>query len=127
MNQKNVFTVMAALLAIQAIAFYVMGSQIAADAFGDIGAPGNSAAKHLLEVMAALTFNFGLVAYATRSNPGILGPFTLGFAILALVTLKHKLADDINVPIWAIIFQLVSILACGYLWMQNNKAKPAGA
>lgn len=125
MNQKNIFTVMGALLAIQGIGFYFMGSQIATDAFGDIGAPGNLAAKHLLEVMAALSFNFGLLAYATRSNPGVLWAFTLGFAILLIVTLKHILADDINVPIWAVGFQIISLLACGYLWMQNNKAQPA--
>ncbi len=125
MNQKNIFTVMAALLAIQGIAFYFMGSQIATDAFGDIGAPGNLAAKHLLEVMAVFTFNFALVAYALRSNPQLLAPFTLGFAILVIVTLKHMLVDKINVPIWAIGFQIVSLLAVGYLWMQNNKAKPA--
>lgn len=125
MNQKNIFTVMAALLAIQGIGFYFMGSQIATDAFGDIGAPGNLAAKHLLEVMAALSFNFGLLAYATRSNPAVLWAFTLGFVILVIVTLKHMLADHINVPILAVGFQILSLLACGYLWMQNNKAKPA--
>lgn len=125
MNQKNVFTVLGVLLALQGISFYVMGSKIAVDAFGDLGEPGNMAAKHLLEVMAALSFNFGLVAYATRSNPQILWPFTLGFAILLVVTLKHMLADGIHVPIWAVGFQILSLLAVGYLWWQNNKAKPA--
>ncbi len=125
MNQKNVFTALGVLLALQGISFYVMGSKIAADAFGDLGEPGNMAAKHLLEVMAALSFNFGLVAYATKSNPQILWPFTLGFAILLIVTLKHVLADGIHVPIWAIAFQILGLLACGYLWWQNSKTKPA--
>ena len=125
MNQKNIFTAMAALLTIQAIGFYFMGSQIVTDAFGDIGASGNLAAKRLFEVMAVFTFNFALIAYPLRSNPQLLAPFTLGFAILVMVTLKHMLVDKINVPIWAIGFQIVSLLAVGYLWMQHNKAKPA--
>ncbi len=125
MNQKNVFTALGVLLALQGISFYVMGSKIAMDAFGDLGEPGNMAAKHLLEVMAALSFNFGLVAYATRSNPQILWSFTLGFAILLIVTLKHVLVDDIHVPIWAVAFQILGLLACGYLWWQNNKTKTA--
>lgn len=125
MNQKNVFTALGVLLALQGISFYVMGSKIALDAFGDLGEPGNLAAKHLMEVMAALSFNFGLIAYTNRSNSQILWPFTLGFAILLIVTLKHVLADGIHVPIWAVAFQILSLIACVYLWMQNNKAKPA--
>lgn len=125
MNQKNVFTALGFLLALQGIAFYLMGSTIVTDAFGDIGESGSMAAKRLLEVMAVLSFNFGLLAYATRSNPQILWAFTLGFAILLVVTLKHLLANGINVPIWAVGFQILSLLAVGYLWWQNNKAKPA--
>jgi len=125
MNQKNIFTAIAALLAVQAIGFYFMGSKIAADAFGDLGEPGNFAVKHLFEVMAVIVFNVGLLAYATRTNPQVLWAFTLGFAILVIVTLKHMLVDDINVPIWAVAFQIVSLLAVGYLWMQINKVKPA--
>jgi hypothetical protein len=125
MNQKNVFTVMAIFLAVQGIAFFLMGSTIVTDAFGDVGESGNMAAKRLLEVMAALSFNFGLLAYATRSNPQILWAFALGFAILLVVTLKHVLADHINVPIWAVGFQVLSLLAVGYLWMQHNKVKPS--
>ncbi|HNR06327.1 MAG TPA: hypothetical protein PKM27_03370 [Saprospiraceae bacterium] len=125
MNQKNVFTALAILLMVQALAFYFMGGKIAMDAFGDLGEPGNMAAKHLMEIMAAFAFNFGLLAYATRSNSQVLWVFTLGFAIVVVVTLKHILADGIHVPIWAIAFQILSLLAVGYLWMRHNKVKPA--
>lgn len=116
---------MAIFLALQGIAFFLMGSTIVTDAFGDVGESGNMAGKRLLEVMAVLSFNFGLLAYATRSNPQVLWAYTLGFAILLVVTLKHVLADHINVPIWAVAFQILSLLAVGYLWMRHNKVKPA--
>jgi hypothetical protein len=125
MNQKNIFTVIAALLALQGIAFYLMGDKVISDSFPTLDAAGKSAAIPLLQVIAALSFGFGLVIYATRNFPQVLGAFTLGSGILLILTLKHKLADHINVPVAAIIIQFFIVLSCVYLLMQNNKAKTA--
>ena len=121
MNQKNIFTAIAVILILQGLAFYFMGGKIIAGAFPNVDATGQLALKQLLEVVAVLSFNFGLMAYATRNAPATVGAWTLGFALLLIVTLKHYLVDHINVPIPAIAIQVLSLLACGYLMLGSKK------
>ena len=121
MNQKNIFTAIAVVLILQGLGFFVMGAQIAADAFPNVDAAGQGAVKIMLEVMAALSISFGLVAFATRTYPGVVGMWTLGSAILLLVTLKHMFVDNVNVPIPALAIQVLMVLASGYLWMSQRR------
>ena len=125
MNQKNIFTVIAALLALQGIAFFMMGDKVISDSFPTLDAAGKSAAIPLLQVIAALSIGFALVTYATRSFTQVLGAYTLGSGILLILTFKHKLGDHINVPIAAIIIQIFIVVSCVYLLMQTNKSKAA--
>ena len=115
MNQKNIFTAIAAVLILQGIAFYIMGHQIAADAYPNLAVDGQGAIKIMLEIMGALSIAIGLLAYATRTTPGVVGAFTLGAVVILIVTLKHLLVDGVNVPIPAIIIQVLIVLACVYL------------
>ena len=122
MNQKNIFTAISVVLILQGLAFFFMGGQISADAFPNVDATGQHALKLLMEVVAILSINFGLIAYATRSTPGAVWPWTLGFALLLCVTLKHMLVDGVHVPIPAVAIQVLSLLACGYLMMGKKKS-----
>ena len=121
MNQKNIFTAIAAVLVLQGLGFYVMGGKIASDAFPNVDAAGQGAVTILLQVMAALSIGFGIIAYATRTYAGVVGPWTVAAAILLLVTLKHLLVDNVNVPIPALLIQVLIVLASGYLWMSQKR------
>lgn len=122
MNQKNIFTVISAVLILQGLGFYFMGNQIAVDAFPGIDAAGHGAVKIMLEVMAGLSIGFGILAYATRTTANAVWAYTVGTAILLCITLKHLLVDHVNVPIPAVAIQVLIVLACGYLWMGQKKA-----
>jgi|SRR5687767_1385329 len=121
MNQKNLYSVIAALLLIQGIAFFIMNAQLMASAFPDIDDTGRLALGRLLEVMAALSVLLGLVTYATRTTPNLNWAFTIGSLLLLAVTFKHKFMDGINVPIPAMIIQILMVVAFGYLWAQEQK------
>ncbi len=121
MNQKNIFTAIAVILILQGLGFFFMGSQIAVDAFPNVDASGQGAVKIMLEVISALSIAVGLLAYASRTNAGVVWAFTIGFAVLLCVTLKHLLVDDVNVPIPALAIQVLIVLLCGYLWMVQKK------
>ena len=121
MNQKNIFTVIAAVLILQGLGFFFMGSQIAVDAFPNVDASVQGAVKIMLEVMSALSIALGLIAYASRTNADAVWAFTLGFAVFLGVTLKHLLVDDVNVPIPAVVIQVLIVLACGYLLMGKKQ------
>ena len=120
MNQKNIYSVIAALLLIQGIAFFIMNAQLMASAFPAIDDAGRQALGKLLEVMAALSILLGLVTYATRTTPNISWAYTLGTLILLAVTLKHKFMDGINVPIPAMLIQIIMLLAFAYVWSQER-------
>jgi hypothetical protein len=122
MNQKNIFTVIAAILVLQGLAFFFMGGQLMSDSFSGVDETGLRALTLLFELPAALSIAVGLIAYASRSNPGVVWAFTLGTVILMCVTLKHIFIDDIKVPVPAIIIQVLIVLACGYLLTQGKKA-----
>jgi hypothetical protein len=121
MNQKNIFTAISVVLILQGLVFFFMGNQLMASAFP----ASDEACRHLLallfEVVAALSIAVGLIAYATRTTPGAVWAFTFGTAVLLIVTLKHLLVDGINVPIPAVIIQVLIVLACGYLMMGKKK------
>ena len=121
MNQKNLFSVIAALLLIQGVAFFIMNAQLMASAFPAIDATGQQALGKLLEVMAALSVLLGLVTYATRTTPNVSWAFTIGSLVLLAVTLKHKFMDGINVPVPAMIIQVLMVLAFAYVWSQESK------
>jgi uncharacterized membrane protein YfcA len=64
----------------------------------------------------------GLIAYANRNTPNVAWAFTIGVGVLLSVTLKHLFIDHVNVPVPALIIQVLIFLVCGYLWSQEKKA-----
>lgn len=121
MNQKNIFMVIGAILVLQGIFFYTMSDKVVSDAFPTLDEMGKNAAIPLMQVMAMLSIAIGLISYAARNSPQVLWAYTLGFGLFSLLSLKHLLADHINVPIPALIIQIGITLVCGYLWMQSRK------
>ena len=123
MNQKNIFTVIAALLILQGLVFFFIKTQIMASAFPAVDATGQEALSHFMEVVAALSILTGLITYANRTTPGVVWAFSLGTLVLIGVTLKHKFMDGINVPIPAILIQAIILLGCLYLWSQKDNPR----
>ena len=122
MNQKNIFTAIAVILMLQGITFFVLGDKVVMDAFPNLDENAYHALKDLMEVVAALSFLTGIIAYACRTFQGAVWAFTVGVLLLLVVTLKHMFVDHINVPIPAVIIQVLIALSCGYLWSQGKKA-----
>ena len=110
-----------AVLLLQGIAFYTMSEKVVLSSFPDLDEMGKHACMTLMEVLAMLSILVGLVSFAARTSPAVLWGYTLGFALLTLVTLKHYFIDHINVPIPAMIIQVVITLLCAYLWLGNKK------
>ena len=127
MNQKTIFTVISAVLILQGVGFFLMKSQIAASAFPALDASGLQAVASMTEVLSGLSILIGLITYGARSASGIAGTYTLGALVLVLITSKHMFVDNINVPIPAYLIQVLILLACGYLWMQQRKGQSAAA
>src|SRR5688572_4587174 len=121
MNQKNIYSAMGAILIIQGLAFFMMKAQLVSGAFAAIDAPGQLALSQLFEVVAALSILIGLVTYASRTTPNVSWAFTLGALILLAVTLKHKFMDGINVPVPAILIQVLMLIAFAYVWSLERK------
>ena len=125
MNQKNIFSVIGAVLVLQGIFFYIMADYVVSDAFRGIDEAAKYAPTILMQVMGVMSVMLGVIAFASRNAAGVLGAFLIGFTLFLAVSLKHLLIDHINVPIPAIVVQAGIVLACGYLRMQGNKAKTA--
>jgi hypothetical protein len=123
MNQKNIFTVIGAILVLQGIVFYFMGKQMLADAFPNLDDAGKFATANLSQVMAMMSIMVGLISFASRTTPQVLWAYTTGFCLLSILTLKHVFADHINVPVFAIVIQCAIALVCIYLWMQSRKTQ----
>lgn len=121
MNQKNIFTGISVLLLLQGIGFFFMKDQLMTSTFPAVEGAGHEALTRLLEVMSALSILIGIVAWTARNSPDTVAGFAIGFLVLILVTLKHVLIDTINVPIFAIVIQVLIFLSCAYLWMQGDK------
>ena len=121
MNQKNIFTVIGAILLLQGIGMYAMGHKMMADTFPNLEANGQYAAINLAQVLAMFSILVGLISFAAKNVPAVLWAYTLGFALLGLNTLKHIFIDHINVPLFAPVIQLGIALVCCYLWMQSRK------
>ena len=122
MNQKNIFTAISVVLALQGVAFYFMGDTIAGDSFPTLEESGRHSVGVIMQVVGLLSVLVGLISYAVRSNAAVLWAYLLGFGLLTLNTLKHKFIDHLNVPIPAIVIQVAIVLACAYLWSQNRNA-----
>jgi hypothetical protein len=120
MNQKNVFTVISAALALYSLAYYFMSDTFTAGM--PIEAAGKKVASNLLQVCGVLGFGIALMYYATCNTPSISWAFCLGAGLLVLNSLKHKFIDHENVPIPAILFQAAICLAVGYVWMQDRRS-----
>lgn len=127
MNQKTIFTVISAVLILQGIGFFLMNDQIAASAFPALDATGQQAIANMIEVLSAFSILVGLITYGARSASGVAGTYALGALVLVLVTTKHMFVDNINVPIPAYLIQVLILLACAYLWMQERKGQSAAA
>jgi hypothetical protein len=123
MNQKNVFTVIGAILVLQGIAFYFMGDKMSSATFPNLDETGKYAAVNLLQVISMMSIALGLISFASRKSTQVLWAFTIGFGLFGLNSLKHLLVNHINVPIAALVIQIGIALVCGYLWMQNSKNK----
>ncbi|MBP7239725.1 MAG: hypothetical protein KBA14_05835 [Saprospiraceae bacterium] len=123
MNQKNIFTAIAAILVLQGIAFFLLGDQMITGTYPDVAEPGHTALLQLLQVPSALSILIGLITYANRTTPNITWAYTIGTGVLLGVTLKHMFMDHVNVPMAAAIIQVLIFLACGYLWSQEKKVR----
>jgi len=122
MNQKNIFTVVAAILILQGIAFFFMGNTMAAESFPNLDDAGKGAVAVIMEVLGLLSVTIGLITYAVRGNNDVLWAYLLGFVLLTANTLKHRFIDDLNVPIPAMVIQVGILLACVYLWTKNRSS-----
>lgn len=123
MNQKNVFTVIGAILVLQGIVFYLMGDKMSSSVFPNLDEAGKHASTNLMQVISIMSIALGLISFAARKSPQVLWAFTVGFGLFGLNSLKHLFVDHINVPIPALIIQIGIALVCGYLWLQNRKPK----
>jgi hypothetical protein len=123
MNQKNIFNIIGVVLLIQGIMFFTMKDKTVTDAFPYVEYNGHYAAGKLMEVMAVLSVLVGFITFGARNTPQVLWGYSLGFTLLTVLSLKHLLRDQINVPIYAIVIQVVITLACCYLWMQSRKSR----
>lgn len=123
MNQKNIFTVIGAILVLQGIAFYCMGDKMSSATFPNLDESGKYAAINLLQVISMMSIALGLISFAARKSTQVLWAFTIGFGLFGLNSLKHLFVNHINVPIAALVIQIGIALVCGYLWMQNSKSK----
>src|SRR5690242_18907399 len=103
MYQKTIFTVIEAILVLKGIFFFTMCEKVITDAFPTIDEAGKTSAMPLLQVMAVLSVIVGLITYAARNTPQVLWAYTIGFALFTILSLKHLLADHINVPIPALV------------------------
>ena len=81
MNQKNVFTVIGAVLLLQGIGMYAMGNKMMADTFPNLDPNGQYAVINLAQVLAILSILVGLISFATKNVPGVLWAYTLGFGL----------------------------------------------
>ncbi len=122
MNQKNLFTGISAVLILQGIAFYFMHEQLAQQSFPGLAAEGVAAVGAILTVAGLMSVLIGLVVYATRNYPGVLGAMSLGISLLTLNTMKHYFIDKLAVPIPALIIQVLISLICIYLLTQKGKS-----
>ena len=122
MNQKNIFSVISVILILQGLAFFFMKNDIAADTFPALDDNAHQALAKLVAVISGLSILVGLITYAVRTAPNVVWAYTLGFAVLAAITYKHKFIDGINVPIVAIVIQVIVLLACVYLWRGEKTA-----
>lgn len=122
MNQKNIFTVVAAILILQGIAFFFMGNTMAGESFPNLDDAGKGAVAVIMEVLGLLSVTIGLITYAVRGNNDVLWAYLLGFVLLTANTLKHRFIDDLNVPIPAMVIQVGILLACVYLWTKNRSS-----
>ena len=84
MNQKNIFTIIAALMILQGISFFIMDEKLAQDSFPGLGADGVAAVAVILTVASCLSILLGLVTYASRNNAEVVWAFAIGATILAL-------------------------------------------
>ena len=125
MNQKNIFSIIAVVLILQGIGFFLMGDKIIADAFTGLDANGLSAASTMLEVVAALSILSGIIAWANKTSANVAWAYTLGSLVLLCVTMKHLLMDGIHVPTFAWIIQVLITLSCAYLWLGKKETRAA--
>jgi hypothetical protein len=127
MNQKNIFTVMAAIGLIWSIAAYTMGDQIADDSYGGLDEKGVFAVSIANQLVAAINLIVVLALFATRNHSNVAWAFALGFLIMGIGSLKHLLIDDVNVPIIGIAAQFAFAAVCGYLWLKERQGAAASS
>lgn len=125
MNQKNIFTGIAAILVLQGIVFYTMGDKVVADVYPNLDELGASATHTMMTVVGMLSIALGLITYAARNSPQVLWAYTVGYGLILLNTSKHRFLDNTNVPVAAMVIQLGIALLCGYLWYQQSQNKQA--
>lgn len=122
MNQKNVFTAIAAVVILQSIAYFFMSDTLAANAYPTLDQAGQKGISNMMQIFGVLGIGIGLFYYAARNIPSVLWALCLGSGLLMFNTLKHKFIDQLNVPISAIFVQVAIFLVVAYLWMQKNRS-----
>ncbi len=123
MNQKNIFTGIAVVLALQGILFYFMGERMVADSFPNMDPNCVFPAFTIMKVLACVSFALGLITYAARTSPQVLWAYTIGIGVMSLNTLNDVFDDRLNVPMAAVVIQIGIVLLSGYLWYQQRQKK----
>ncbi|MFN0213220.1 MAG: hypothetical protein ACKVT2_03115 [Saprospiraceae bacterium] len=123
MNQKNIFTGIAAVLALQGILFYFLGEKMTSESFPNIDPNCVFPAYTIMKVLSCVSFALGLITYTVRNSPQVLWAYTIGIGLMSLNTLNDLLDERLNVPIVAIVIQVGIVLLSGYLWYQNSQKK----
>jgi len=113
MNQKNIFTVIGAILVLQGIAFYLMGDKMSSATFPNLDEAGKNASINLLQVISMMSIALGLISFAARNSPQVLWAFALGFGLFGKNSLKHLFVDHINVPVFIDVNQVAQISITG--------------
>jgi hypothetical protein len=125
MNQKNIFTALAAFGLIWSISAYTMGDRIANDSFQGLDEKGVFAVSIANQLVAAVNLIVVLALFATRNHSNVAWAFSLGFLIMGIGSLKHLLMDGVNVPIIGIAAQFLFAAICGYLWLKERQGAAA--
>ena len=121
MNQKNIFTALAAIGLVWSIATYTMGDQIANDSFEGLDEKGVFAVSIANQLVSVINLIVVLALFATRNHSNVAWAFALGYLIMGIGSLKHLLIDDVNVPVIGIAAQFVFAAVCGYLWLKERQ------
>lgn len=125
MNQKNIFTGIAAALVLQGIFFYLMGEKMVGESFPNLDPNCVFPAYTIMKVLSCLSVALGLITYTARNSPQVLWAYTIGLSVMLLNTLNDVFDPRLNVPMVAVVIQGGIVLLSAYLWYQHSQKRGA--